>query len=56
MGTSDDLNTLAQRLSFNLALLKKLGLYRQPGVPIKNYKKKIIFLFTKPIGTFDSII
>jgi hypothetical protein len=53
MGTSDDVADFANRVNFNGALLKKLGLYRQAGVPLAAFQKKIIFLFTKPIGTFD---
>lgn len=56
MGTSDDLDKFAQKLDLNLALLKKLGLYSQPGSILTKYKKKILFFFTKPIATFNSLM
>lgn len=54
MGTTDDLADFANRLGFNGALLRKLGLARQGGPLLTAYRKKFIFVFTKPIGTFSA--
>lgn len=56
MGTTDDLSDFANRLSFNQALFKKIGIDVNPTLPLTSYKKKMIFIFTKPIGTFDTMI
>ncbi len=56
MGTTDDLDDFANRLDFNRALFRQLGIDPKAGEPLKSYKKKIIFVFTKPIGTFDAVI
>lgn len=56
MGTTDDLGEFADRLNFNRALFKQIGIDFIPGSPLTAYKKKIIFLFTKPLGTFNAII
>lgn len=53
MGTTDDLATFSDRVGFNKGLLKKLGIQTPTKAPFNKYQKKIIFLFTKPIATFN---
>ena len=56
MDTTDNLADLSRRMSFNAGFLKKLGIQSPKGSPYNKYQKKIIFLFTKPLGTFDAVI
>lgn len=53
MATSDDLPSLANYMGFSRAFLKKLGLNRLSASTLTSFKKKIIFIFTKPLGTFS---
>lgn len=53
MATSDDLPALANYMGFSRAFLKKLGLNRLSASTLTSFKKKIIFIFTKPLGTFS---
>jgi hypothetical protein len=56
MGTTDNLADFADRLNFNGALLKKLGLVRKPNSLLTSINKKILLFFSKPIGTFEVVI
>jgi hypothetical protein len=53
MGTSDDMADFAIRLGFNGNIQKKLGISRNPNTPLNSFTKKFIFLFTRPLGTFE---
>lgn len=56
MGTTDNLADFADRLNFNGALLKKLGLVRKPNALLTSINKKILLFFSKPIGTYEAVI
>lgn len=55
LATTDDLPSLARFLSFSKATLKKLGISRT-SASLTSFKKKIIFIYTKPIATFNIVI
>ncbi len=56
MGSTDDLSDFANRVNFNRALFKQIGIDVNASLPLTSYKKKFIFVFTKPLGTFSAII
>lgn len=54
MATTDEMADLATRLSFSRALLRRLGIGE--GSSITDFTKRIFFIFTKPIATFEAVI